>query len=86
MIPPTIAVLGLGGSRRWVPLPIPLVLAWPLVAVALGITAICQRIAGVHPGQAVGVARAILVALCHMSGLTVDVLTARGWRYRLWVL
>ena len=86
-MPPTVALLGLGRRRWLVPLPIPLILAWPLVGLALGVAALIEAVWGrSHRGGSPVFTKAALLALCELHGLQVDFRGARGGRMFLWML
>ena len=85
---PVVGVVAVGGRRWAVPLPLPLVLAWPLVLVPLGVAAGIERL--LRPGAAGAgrptVAGAALAMLWQLSGLRIDIRSARGVRVLLWLL
>lgn len=85
---PVLGVIGVGGRRWAVPLPLPVVLAWPLVLVPLGVAAGLERL--LRPSAAGAgrptVAGAALAMLWELSGLRIDICTARGVRVLLWLL
>ncbi len=85
---PVLGVVGVGGRRWTVPLPLPLVLLWPLVLVPLGAAAGLERLlrpSAAGPRRST-VAGAVLAMLWQLSGLRIDVCTARGVRVLLWLL
>ncbi|MCY3844457.1 MAG: hypothetical protein OXH69_13060 [Acidobacteria bacterium] len=85
---PVLGVVGVGGRRWAVPLPLPLVVLWPLVLVPLGAAAGLERL--LRPSAAgprrPTVAGAVLAMLWQLSGLRIDVCSARGVRVLLWLL
>jgi hypothetical protein len=81
------ALLGLSRGRWGITLPIPVILAWPLVGLALGGVWLWE--AGRDRGQEQrppGLAKTALLAFCQLHGLKVDIQSARGRRVRLWML
>lgn len=86
MTAPVVALLGLGFGRFCVALPIPVILAWPIVGLPLGLVAAlqaCRR--GASRGGRPGLASTVLLALCQLHGLKIDLRSARGERMFLWV-
>ncbi len=85
---PVLGVVGVGGRRWAVPLPLPLILLWPLVLVPLGAAAGLERL--LRPGAAgprrPTVGGAVLAMLWQLSGLRIDICSARGVRVLLWLL
>lgn len=82
---PAVALLVLGRRRCW--LPIPVILLWPLIAVALGIVALVEVVAAPrHPEGWLARTRTLAAALRQLSGLKVDVRGATGGRVFLWLL
>lgn len=85
---PALGVVGVGGRRWALPLPLPLVLLWPLALVSLGAAAGLERL--LRPSAAgprrPTVAGTVLAMLGQLSGLRIDVCTARGVRVLLWLL
>ena len=85
---PVLGVVGVGG-RRWAePLPLPLVVLWPLVLVPLGAAEGLERLllpSAASPRRPT-VAGAVLAMLWQLSGLRIDVCSARGVRVLLWLL
>ncbi len=84
-MPPVLLIIGLGRSRRF-PLPVPLFLLWPLVAVAYGILVLCQRYLRLDKEvvDKIRLARAALGGFAAMSGLKVDVRSQDGHGAFLW--
>ena len=82
---PVVALLGLGFGRFCVALPIPVILAWPIIGLPLGLVAALQACwRGARRGRP-GLASTVLLALCQLHGLKIDVRSARGERVFLWV-
>ena len=79
---PVLGVVAVGGRRWAVPLPLPLVLV-PLGAAA-GIERLLRRGAA-DPGRPT-VAGAALALLWQLSGLRIDIRSARGVRVLLWLI
>ena len=81
---PAIALVAFGSGMRW-PIPLPLILLWPLVGLALALTAVARR-ACRRPGPTarnVALAHGALLAFCHLRGVEVDVHTSDGTRVYL---
>ena len=85
---PVLGVVGVGGRRWAVPLPLPLVLLWPLVLVPLGAAAGLERLLRRSSAgrRRPTVAGAVLAMLWQLSGLRIDICFARGVRVLLWLL
>ena len=78
---PAIALVAFGSRVRW-PIPLPLILLWPLVGLALGATALARLVCP-RPGPAarkLALAHTALVAFCHLHGVEVDVHSSDGTR------
>ena len=84
---PVLGVVGVG-ERRWVlPLPLPVVLLWPLVLLPLGAAAGIERLLRRSPaGLRRPVAGAALALLWQLSGLRIDFRAARGVRLLIWLI
>ena len=85
---PVLGVVAVGGRRWAVPLPLPLIVVWPLVLLPLGAAAALERLFrwGAEGPRRPTVAGAALAMLWRLSGLRVDVRTARGVRVLLWLI
>jgi len=82
VIPPSIALIGVGiGSWRPI-LPFPVLLLWPVVALGLGILALVE----LAQAGSVRLAGALGAGFCQLHGLKVDLETAAGRRAFLWLL
>ena len=84
---PLVGLVAVGGRRWAVPLPLPLVLLWPLVLVPLGAAAGLERLLRAEAGAGrPTVAGAALAVLWQTSGLRIDIRSARGVRVLLWLI
>ena len=85
---PVLGVVAVGGRRWALPLPLPVVLAWPFVLVPLGAAAGIERLLrrGEASPRRPTVAGAALAMLWQLSGLRIDVRTSRGIRVALWLI
>jgi hypothetical protein len=85
---PALGVVAIG-KGKWpaLPIPLPLFLLWPLVAVALGAVILAQRLVSEPSDARSGLlmARTALLAFCQLSGLCVDLRSADGDRVRVWL-
>jgi len=82
VIPPSVALVGIG-IRSWRPiLPIPVFLLWPIVALGLAILALVELVWG----RPVRLASLVGAGVCQLHGLKVDLETARGRRAFVWML
>ena len=79
MTPPAVALLRFG--PMWVPLP--LVLLWPLLYLALAVGGLVEAAKG---GVALPLTRTVCVALGQLHGVKVDVESATGTRVFLWLV
>ena len=85
---PVLGVVAVGGRRWAVPLPLPLIVLWPLALVPLGAAAVIERLSrwrAAGPRRPT-VAGAALRMLWQLSGVRVDIRTARGVRVLLWLV
>ncbi len=83
---PAFGLFAMGPGRWWIPLPLPLVLFWPVIGLALGVVALVDKVRGGARGTgSLARARVVLLALCQLHGLKVDVRTATGMRVLVWL-
>ncbi|MEE8277195.1 MAG: hypothetical protein V3R89_00525 [Thermoanaerobaculia bacterium] len=78
---PAVALLGVGPGGWWVPIPV--IVLWPLLFLALAVVGLVEAItsSGTLPRT-----RTLWLALCQLHGIKVDVRSATGTRVFLWVL
>ena len=86
-MPPWLAVVALGRTRQ-VPLPIPLFLAWPLLALVWFGLACAHELGPKPPPPTSSLYRinAFFRAYCQLTGLVVDVRSKDQLRVLFWVL
>lgn len=81
---PALGLIAIGsGGRRAFPIPIPLILIWPLVGlgfVVVGLAHVVWR----KPGPKLVGARTALLAFCQLRGLKVDVHSSDDKRVLIW--
>ncbi|MCC6738944.1 MAG: hypothetical protein IT452_07845 [Planctomycetia bacterium] len=83
---PALLLVGVGWQRR-LPLPIPLFLLWPLVAVAVLVTAIVQLARRItRPAATTPLFPPVLEALFQLSGLRVDIRDREGTSVLVWLI
>jgi len=75
---PALLLVGVGWQRR-VPLPLPLIVLWPLVLLAAGLTALYRLAARSTP-----VLPPVLAVLFQLSGLRIDVRSRNGTGILFW--
>jgi hypothetical protein len=75
------ALLGFGPGRWWVPIPV--ILLWPLIFVALALVGLVELLMG---SATLPRTRTLWLALWHLHGVKVDVRSSRGSRLFLWLL
>ena len=82
-MPPALALLGVGPGSWWVPIPVPLILLWPLFFLALAVV-------GLEEAAADAVAfprtRALWLAFRELRGVKVDFQAATGSRVFFWIV
>ena len=85
---PVLAVVAAGRGRWVLPLPLPVILLWPLVVLPLGAAAAIERLvrSGAGGRRRPTVAGAALAMLWQLSGLRIDVRSARGVRVFVWLI
>jgi hypothetical protein len=69
---PALALVGIPGPRWLPPLPIPLLLLWPLVVICLGVVRLLRR----KRPDAAAKLRAAMLVFRALRGLTIDVTAA----------
>ena len=78
-MPPFLVLIGLGRGSWWVPLPLPVILGWPLIGLAFALATVVEAVAcGRRRDGLPGYSRTALLALCQLPGLRVDVRRADG--------
>ena len=78
---PAVALLGVGPGGLWVPIPV--ILLWPLLFLALAVAGLVEALTG---SGTLPRTRTLWQALCQLHGVKVDVRSATGRRVALWVL
>jgi len=77
---PALALIGIPGPRWLPPIPVPLLLAWPLIWLCLGLARLLDRD---RPDQAAKLRTAMLV-FRELRGFSIDVDTADHKQLRVW--
>lgn len=80
-MPPAVALLGVGPRPWW--LPIPVILLWPVVLVALVIVGAVELVMG---RTTLPLSRNLGLALWQLHGLRIDVQSSHGGRVFLWLI
>ena len=81
---PAVAVVGFAPrGKGYFPVPLPLVLLWPLIGLGLATTASIERVTKGGPTPTVSSLEAAMVAFCRLRGLEIDLRSARGQRVRI---
>jgi hypothetical protein len=81
MMAPAVALLGFGPGRWW--LPIPVILLWPPVLLALVGVGLVELAFGRVTLQ---ISRTLGLALWQLHGVRIDVQSSNGGRVLLWLL
>ena len=79
---PLVVVIAVKWRRCWAPLPIPVILCWPLIAALLLAHAVGRQL---QWRQAAG-AQALLLVLGSLPGLRIDVTLTGRCRFWLWIM
>ena len=85
---PSVGLLKIGNPSWTLPLPLPVFLAWPLIAIALGGVVLMQRVVDRQGASfsRLALTRVALRALFQLSGLKIDVRSTEGTRITMWLL
>lgn len=81
MTPPAVALLRVGSGPWWIPLP--LILLWPFLLLALALGGLVEAVAC---GGSLRRTQTFWEALKHLRGVQIDVESAEGRRLFLWLV
>ncbi len=84
---PALGLIAFGSRKRWlVPLPIPVILLWPLILLGFGGVFLAQGILRLSGSSSTLVAagKTGLMAFCQLHGLKINVRSSDGTRVLIW--